>query len=215
MEPTAIFVGHSYVKRYSTWIGSRHSMAPRHPLDICSKLRDLQFLAKSGLQSTELDDEYLFHASKYDIVLIDCSSNDLANGQSVSAVAKNLLVFARQCLENGATIVYILSALNRGKRIDTSTRDFAERVKAFNIYMKNLCVTDANISFHRITGFMQQRDQHAERPLELRNWSDDLIHPSPHRRQPHLKSGMEKYHQSVKTALYRAAQRFKTLKSAQ
>lgn len=213
MDPTAIVVGHSFVKRYAKWIGTRHSMAPRHHMEICGKLKDLEFLGQSGLQSSELGDEHVFHASKYDIVILDCASNDLANGISIKTVVNNLLVFARRCIQDGATIVYIVSALNRARRISSNSQDFAQTVRSFNNHLRQLCYDEDNISFHRIAGFTQQHDSAGELPIE--NWSDDSIHPSPYRRQPNQKSGMEKYHQALKTALHRAAQRFQTLKSQQ
>jgi len=207
--PTALFVGHSFAKRYGRWIGSPSDGAPNSKHEVCDRLAQFNILGTSGLQTDELlAGEYLFHGSKHDIVLLDCSSNDLANENDVNKVCNNLLLFARHSLLEGAAIVVIMSALPRARRMQGTAENFKDCVTQFNDRLKELCVPEKRITFHRITGFTTDAQG---KELSIDNWSDDGIHPSPRRRHRQEKSGMEKYHQAVKTALHRGVQRLKHL----
>ena len=207
MDPTAIIVGHSFVKRYEKWIGSRSHEAPLSPRDVCNRVSDLLFLGQSGLQSHELHNgDFLFHASRHDIVIVDCGSNDLANNKTINEVANNILLFARRCIQNGAKIVFVASILPRKRRINTDPDDFANIAEEYNRHMKSLCVKEEQISFHRMTGFSRSVDG-KQQPIH--HWSEDGIHPSVKRYEQCKKSGMEKYHQAIKTAVHRAAQRYR------
>ena len=214
MDPTAIVIGHSFVKRYAKWIGSRKSHAPASTCDICDTISQLNLLGQSGLFSQDLHSgEFHFQATRHDIVILDCATNDLADGLSVTATANNLLLFARRCIQDGATIVFITSVLPRTRRIQQTPEEFRSLAQQFNQHMKRLCVPERNISFHKITGFTHSSDAVSPQPMEY--WSADGIHPSVHRSQQNIKSGMEKYHQAIKTALYRAAQRYQHLSARQ
>ena len=213
MDPTAIIVGHSFVKRYAAWIGSRHTNAPASPRAICNRVSDLQLLGQSGLSSQDLHNgEFLFQASKHDIVILDCATNDLANGASVVETANNVLLFARRCLQDGATIVYIASVLPRSRRITCTPEEFRDIADEYNTYLKQICVPERCISFHRLTGFTHtQESVHSKVEQPMNHWSEDGIHPSVRRSQNNTKSGMEKYHQAIKTALHRAAQTYRRI----
>jgi len=207
--PSAILVGHSFIKRYGRWIGSRHAGAPTDNKEVCDRLNQLDFLGTSWLHSADLHTaDYLFQASKRNIVVLDCASNDLANGTSISRICTNLILFARRCLLEGAAIVVIVSAIPRERRIRMTAEQFRKNVEEFNTQLKSLCVAEQRITFHRISGFSTDEEG---APQRLQRWTDDGIHPSTRRRHMHMKSGMEKYHQSIKTALYRAVQHSKRL----
>ena len=94
MDPTAIVVGHSFVKRYERWIGSFHASAPLKPRDVCSRVSDLNFFGQSWMHSEELHEgDIVFQASKHDIVIVDCASNDLANCKTLAETTNNILLF--------------------------------------------------------------------------------------------------------------------------
>lgn len=206
--PSAIVVGHSFVKRLTHWIGSQHAMAPNHPLELCDELKELTFLGKSGLYASQLhESDLLFQAGKHDIVIVDCGTNDLANDLHVSQIVHHVFLFARRCLLEGASIVVLLSVLPRTKRIATTSENFRACSVAFNEALRNICRTEKRIMFYRQTGFTKLIDNTTDQPVF--HWSNDGIHPSPHRRQPEAKSGMEKYCQSIKTALHRAYHRYR------
>ena len=215
MDPTAIIVGHSFVKRYEKWIGSRCPRAPMTPREVCNRVSELHFIGKSGMQTHELhESDIIFHASRRDIVVVDCGTNDLANDKSVSEIANNILLFARRCIQDGAKVVFIASILPRQRRINSDPNEFANKVEQYNRHMKTLCVKENMISFHRITGFSEiehTSEVNAAHKQPIHHWSDDGIHPSTKRCQPDKKSGMEKYHQAMKTALHRASQRYRHL----
>jgi lysophospholipase L1-like esterase len=209
-EPTAIIVGHSFVKRYATWIGSHDKMAPPSPSHVCNRVTDLQFLGVSGLKSNQLhEDDYIFQASRHDIVIVDCGSNDLARGESPISVANNVLLFSRRCIENGAKMAVITSILPRTQNIRCSPEDFRQMTKQYNSHMMTICRDELKINFHTHKGFVQQVDAVTHQPVVM--WSTDGIHPSPIRQHQHLKSGMEKYNDSMKTALHRAVHKLRYL----
>lgn len=206
--PTSVIVGHSFVKRYHHWLDSRHIAVPQ---DICPKLRNLHFLGKSGLFTSQLHEgDIVFQSSKHDIVIVDCGTNDLASGVPITNIVNNVLLFARRCLQDGATVVFITSIIPRGRRINGTQEQFREQAKAYNEHLKRVCVQEDRISFYRHAGFSCRPDDMTA--LAITHWSHDGIHPSTKRIDPHLKTGMEKYHQSIRTALHRAAQRHKYLK---
>ena len=204
--PTAFVVGHSFVRRYASWIGHHH-MAPKRARDICTSYSDIRFLGHSGLNSEQLHSgDILFQATKHDIVVIDCGTNDIANDVSQQQIANNILLFARRCLQDGVAVVYILSVLPRSRRISGSPEEFRRKVQAFNDHMKSLCVKENDITFCRQNGFM---NIDCPNNHQVACWSDDGIHPSTRCRHQHNKSGMEKYHQSIKSALHRAFHRYR------
>ena len=198
--PTAIVIGHSFVKRLSHWIGSHHSMAPTHPGQLCDNLREINLLGVSGLFASEIHEgDFLFQASRHDIVILDCGTNDLANDIPIRTVMNNVFLFARRCLEEGTTIVFILSVLPRTRRIKSTDTQFLTKVREYNNLMKSTCVPEPNISFHRQSGFSN-----------VQEWSEDGIHPSPNVLS-NGRSGMTKYSNSIKTALHRAVHRHRFL----
>lgn len=212
MAPTAIIIGHSFVKRYARWIGSHHEGAPRSRHEVCPPLADLQLLGTSGQQSPTLHGEdLLFQASKFDIVVVDCGTNDLANGRSIDETANNVFLFARRCLQAGSTIVVLMSVLPRQRRIQGGADNFLQQAESLNIRLKTMCNSERSIYFLRITGFTHEDDAKTKQPVA--NWSDDGIHPTHKRRHPQVPSGMEKYHhRAIKCALHRALSLYKKVK---
>jgi len=205
-EASAILVGHSFVKRYARWIGSSSKMAPPSRAHVCNRITDLELYGISGLMSSQLhDDDTMFQASRYDIVIIDCGTNDLARGKSHIDIANNVLLFARRCLEAGSSLAVITSILPRTNNIRGGIEDFHAQMTQYNAHVKSLCVRETKISYHTHKGFSRQLDATTKQPVLT--WSDDGIHPACKRRQPQQKSGMEKYNESVKTALHRAVHR--------
>jgi hypothetical protein len=213
MAPTAIVIGHSFVKRYAQWIGTHHEGAPRNRNEVCPLLDDLQLLGFSGQQSPSLhDNDIVFQATKFDIVVVDCGTNDIANGRKVPEICNNVLLFARRCLEAGSSVVVIMSVLPRQRRIQGQPEEFLEESQKMNDHMKSVCTREKQIYFLRITGFTHQED--GLNKQQISTWSDDGIHPSPRRRHPQVPSGMEKYHhRAIKCALHRAVSLYKKLKS--
>ena len=196
--PTAILVGHSFVKRFSRWVGSHHKMAPTEPREICDKLQELNMMGVSGLFSSELHEgDLVFQAAQHDIVILDCGTNDLAADIPISQIVNHVFLFARRCIAEGAAIVFILSVLPRTRRIKSSSQQFIDNMKILNDRLKAICVPEKHISFYRQSGFS-----------DINEWSTDGIHPSTARpRHQQARSGMEKYCQSIKTAVHRAVHR--------
>ena len=154
--PTAVIVGHSFVKRYSRWIG-KSNMAPPTPLHVCKRLSDLQFIGVSGLMSAALhDDDIVFQSSKFDIVMIDCGTNDISNGKTYLEVANNILLFACCCLEHGTKSAIVMSVLPRTKNVRCGEEESTRQMQLFNVHMKALCVPELRISFHAHKGFSRQ-----------------------------------------------------------
>ena len=100
----------------------------------------------------------VFQASKHDIVIVDCASNDLANEKSVAETAKNIPLFGRQCIHTIRCYRCLCdvsaATLPCSRRISSSSpQDFLLKTEQFNTRMKSLCVPELQISFHRTTGF--------------------------------------------------------------
>lgn len=204
--PSALIFGHSFVKHYKSWISSHHHAAPASQAHVCNRISDLQMLGISGLKSDQLHEhDYLFQASRYDIVIIDCGTNDLSRGKTYVEVAHNILVFARHCIEEGSKLAIVTSILPRTTNMHCSEDEFYNQMELYNNYMKQLCIPEDKISFHTHKGFRRQFNDTIDQPIA--NWSLDGIHPHHLRRFSHQKSGMEKYHESMKTALHRATHR--------
>ena len=204
--PTAIIVGHSFVKRFSRWIGSHHKMAPKNALELNDRLKEINFLGVSGLFTSQLHEgDLVFQAAQHDIVIIDCGSNDLSDDISISKIVNNVFLFARRCLAEGAAVVFVMSVLPRTRRLKGTVEQFQDKVKQLNDSLKKICVPESKISFYRQSGFSA---------IPMNQWSDDGIHPSTRRTQAEVKSGMEKYSLSIKTALHRAMHRHRYLQQS-
>jgi len=186
-------------------------MAPHPPREVCDRLREFQLLGDAVFTAELHKSDIIFQAAQYDIVIVDCGSNDLANGFNAIEIANNLLLFGRRCIQHGAKIVFLTSIIPRRRRINCSEEQFFYRAEAFNKQLKQMCVPEKQISFHRHSGFATNGDCKTKQPVFM--WSEDDIHPSGRRRHPQQKSGMEKYHQSIKTALHRALHRHRFLQS--
>ena len=118
------------------------------PDSLCDELKDLFLLGKSGLFSSQLHEgDLLFQAGRHDIIVIDCGTNDLADNIPIKDIANNVLLFARRCLEEGATIVAILSVLPRTRRIKTSSHEFRENIKTLNDTLAKKCRDEHSLTF--------------------------------------------------------------------
>ena len=207
-QPSAIIIGHSFVRRYEKWLQTPHNMAPT-PTEICGKLSAIEMLGISGLQTSQLHEgDLFFQASKHDIVVIDCSTNDLANMVPEKEIAHNVLLFARRCILHGVTTVTIMSVIPRtqGFRRGCDATKFAKSAQEYNRILRTMCVAEKQIAFQRHKGFAD---------VKMSTWTDDGIHPTTRRRSEQHKSGMEKYHQSIVTALHHAVHRHRLLKTGQ
>lgn len=81
-------------------------------------------------------------ASKYDILIIDVGTNDLANGVTAHSITNNLLVLARRCLLAGTKIVVIRSILPGTCGLRCTEEDYTQQMTVFNTRMKATCVTE-------------------------------------------------------------------------
>ena len=125
-DPSALIIGHSFVKRYNKWIGSREKMAPPTLGHICSRVTNLQMIGIGGMMSSQLHcDDFIFQASKFDLVVIDCGTNDLARNKDPKEVVNNVFLFARRCLEGGTKMAVVTSIIPRARNIPRNNGRFS------------------------------------------------------------------------------------------
>ena len=202
---TGVIVGHSNVEKLQSWIGSEHTNAFAHPLQICDRLRDLRFLSTPGLMSADLlTGEMERQCGRFDIVVLDCGSEDLAAGIPIQTIIDNLVNFAKRCLALGSSAVVIVSVLPRTRNMQVTFQEFSKNMYTLNDKLRSRCIAE-KVVFFRHTGFFKMNDGVTDLPISY--WTQDGVHPSPicyHKSD--MKSGMEKYARSIRSAVHRGLQ---------
>ena len=125
---------------------------------------------------------------KPDIIALDLGINDLAQGESPWQSAVDTYLIAKELVESYYCLVYICGALHRESGMSNTVLNMKNLVLDFNDDLKELCVGEEFIFFHRHRGFWEDESHHV---LPVEFWSKDGIHPNSF-------EGRDKYKNSIR-----------------
>lgn len=206
-----MIIGHSFVQglkqhlEHRTGVASERKDFPQEVakvLKVDDAIQEVFLWGEIGALVSSFDNfieerpEKILEEIKPNMVLIELSSNDLAQGFQVERITQAIIILMEKIIKWGALSVGYLSVIPRqGNLPKISIGEFEVRRKLLCRSMEK-SITGGNMFVFRHKGFVEKQVGNRKVPLEISEWSKDKIHPN----KP---LGRTKYIESLKTALLR------------
>ena len=202
----AAFIGHSFVKRFHNVLfaeklpGKSMSLSMPTILNVDDHYSYIRVYGRSGAKLKDLisliDKVGKAHP---DVLVIDIGTNDICDREcDVRELVRRLMILAEYAqIGHGVRAVYFCNVLNRGRCREVSQSVFSDRKILFNDLMQESCESRDFVDFHKFSGFWKDSEG---RPLEIKMWSADLIHPGPSPKS----HGFRKYRRSIRKCMLKA-----------
>lgn len=186
---SALILGHSFVRRlkdelekeYVGEVGMFECNVASH-LTVSRSIPLVYLFGSGPLLHGMLIPSILIRNLSPQVLILDYGSNELASGVLPEQLICEIVQKARQILAEYTCIkvIGLLSIVPRAagfRSVGVNEDVFLERAFQVNKALKQICKNMPNIIFTRQKGFYEKEIKGKKFKLEVKEWSDDLIHP--------------------------------------